>query len=216
MNSQARSMLLRGAQELGVTLSDAAVAALDRYAQLLAEWGAQINLTALHSLEDVVQLHFLDSLALVAKLPETEGLRLVDVGSGAGFPGAVCALLRPTWDVTLVERVQKKAAFLMTLRRTLGLGKIKVVAADVSREGGKFDVAVSRAAFPPATWLQVAMPLVEDGRIYAMVAPGDAPATPAGFRLTESLEYSIGGRTRLILGWQRDVPRGTLSPVMTG
>ena len=121
-------LLIEQAARLDVPIDATILAKLGRYQALLAEWGDKINLTALRDPTDVAVRHFLDSLALVRELPTPEELAqlglpctLVDVGSGAGFPGALCALCRPALRVTLVERIGKKAAFLQTLRRELGL-----------------------------------------------------------------------------------------------
>ncbi len=104
------AQLRDGAERLGVRLDAAALARLDAYLALLQLWGRKINLTAipLDDVERIATLHFLDSLACVARLPLLSDLpqpTLIDVGSGAGFPGVLCALLRPDLRVTLVERV---------------------------------------------------------------------------------------------------------------
>lgn len=88
MEQAAEIILKQGASALGLPLSPDLVQRFATYARLLHEWNSKINLTSLHAGEDVVRFHFLDSLTLVASLPERPA-SLVDVGTGAGFPGMI-------------------------------------------------------------------------------------------------------------------------------
>jgi 16S rRNA (guanine527-N7)-methyltransferase len=139
---------------------------LDRYLELLAFWNQRINLTSVRDPEGIREKHFADSLALVPHVPP-EARTLVDVGSGAGFPGAVVALARPDLAVTLVESNRKKTAFLETIRRELPIPNVTVAAARLEaflpahRRG--FDVAVSRATWDLLEWLALAPDLVRSG-----------------------------------------------------
>jgi len=202
--------LREGADRLGVPLDDEKVAKLERYRALLAEWGRTINLTSLHDPGSVVVRHFLDSLALSAELPPPSALQaasvppaLIDVGSGAGFPGVLCALLRPDLHVTLVERIGKKSAFLLALRRELGL-RYEVVTESAERLAGKefgaFGIATSRAALPVAEWLALASRLVVPaGWVFAMTSTTEplSEATKAepgrkGLTLVRESVYDVG------------------------
>jgi len=206
-----------GAAALGLTLDSQALARLDAYSTLLQQWGQKINLTAI-PLDDPMRIavqHFVDSLACVAQLPPVSALpsrELIDVGSGAGFPGVLCALMRPELRVTLVERVGKKAAFLLTLRRELGLSYLvescdaeRLIAAD---SGQGFGVAVSRAALPPPRWLDLGRRLVAPGGyVLAMMNDREAiPQAPDCSCLAES-KYDIAGSPRRIITWQRRIAR---------
>ena len=201
------ALLRQGAAVLGLSLDAAQRAQFARYAQLLAQWGEKINLTALRDPQQVVVRHFLDSLALVRHLPapvSAAPLRLVDVGSGAGFPGAVCALLRPELQVTLVERISKKAAFLLALRRELGL-RYEVVCADAAQLGERFDLVVSRAALPLPRWLALGSGLLAPGgALLAMTSPSEpVPPPPPGCAQTLDVTYDVGAGPHRLLGWQR-------------
>ncbi len=209
-------LLVREAAKLGLALSDDARARLLRYQGLLAQWGDKINLTALRTPEEVVQRHFLDSLALVRELPSADKLRadelpptLVDVGSGAGFPGVLCALFRPDLRVTLVERVGKKAAFLLTLRRELELS-YEVAAEDVARLSSGFGLAVSRAALPLADWLPCGARLVvKTGWVFAMTTsrePIPNGLFSAELSLCREAAYDVGAGPRLILVFRKRLP----------
>src|SRR5438046_1002884 len=117
MEQAIKSRLSAGASALGVFLDDVTLGRLGRYFDLLLQWNRRINLTAITEPAQVIDRHFLDSLALLALAGETS--TLVDVGAGAGFPGAVLAIARPGLAVTCVESVHKKVAFLQTLRGEL-------------------------------------------------------------------------------------------------
>lgn len=197
-------LLQQGAAQLGLRLEPAVVQQFARYRSLLALWGQKMNLTALHDPQQVVIRHFLDSLALVRRLPKLAELpapTLVDVGSGAGLPGAVCALLRPELQVTLVERVSKKAAFLLTLRRELGL-HYEVCVDDATRLQSQFGVVVSRAALPLGRWLPLARKLARPGgTVLAMTSPSEPlPPPPAGLGVKLDEIYDVGaGPHRLLV-----------------
>lgn len=200
-------MLSRGAARLGFALAADDVARLLRYRDLLAEWGGRMNLTAIRDPQEVLTRHFLDSLALARHLPAAGHpslASLVDVGSGAGFPGAVCALVRPGWRVSLVERTQKKAAFLLALRRELGLS-FEVLGCDVKTLRQEFGAAVARAAFPPSVWLKEGARLVAPGGLLLCMlgAREEDLGAPAGFIAAIDERYDVGAGPRRILGFRR-------------
>lgn len=211
--SDLQARVAQGAKALGLALSVETLTRIAIYDELLRQWGSKMNLTAI-PLDDPARIathHFLDSLACVARLPEASALprpTLVDVGSGAGFPGALCALLRPDLQVTLVERVGKKAAFLQTLRRELGLSfgvescdAERLIADDPSQ---RFGIAVSRAALPPPQWLALGLRLVAPGG-YVLAMTGAAEPTPAadGGELLAEETYDVGAGAKRLLTWQR-------------
>jgi 16S rRNA (guanine527-N7)-methyltransferase len=106
--------LRAGVADLKLTLSEPQFEALLIYAQLLLKWNAVYNLTALRDPMDVVDLHLLDCLTLMPALSAYDAassVHLLDVGSGAGLPAAVIAILRPTWQVVAIDAVEKKIAF---------------------------------------------------------------------------------------------------------
>jgi 16S rRNA (guanine527-N7)-methyltransferase len=209
-----RDLLLSGALALGLPISEGVLAQLVRYQALLAEWGERINLTALRDPKDVIVRHFLDSLALVRALPASAELHaaghddraaasLVDVGSGAGFPGVLCALLRPELRVTLVERIGKKAAFLLALRRELGL-RYEVVAESAERLPNRYAIAVSRAALPLPDWIPFAARLVApSGWIFAMTTPHEPIPSANDVTPYTDITYDVGAGAHRILGFRR-------------
>lgn len=206
-----------GSTALGLTLSVETLAKMGIYAELLRQWGAKMNLTAI-PLDDPARIathHFLDCLACVARLPPAPALphrTLIDVGSGAGFPGALCALLRPDLQVTLVERVGKKAAFLQTLRRELGLSFV-VESCDADRLIAEspdqgFGIAVSRAALPPPLWLPLGLRLVAPGGyVFAMTGAAEPTPMSAQAALIASETYEVGAGAKRLLTWQKQSAR---------
>jgi 16S rRNA (guanine527-N7)-methyltransferase len=125
-----------------VELAPEQVELLEGHYRLLELWNRRLNLSAITGLEDSVERHYCESLFLGAHLPPGP-LSIVDIGSGAGFPGFPVAVLRPECSVTLIESQQRKSVFLREASR--GLQNVRVVAkrAEDVREG--FDVAISRA-----------------------------------------------------------------------
>ena len=170
------------ARTLGLgELDPAALPGFERYLARLLEWNQRINLTAVTDPDEVVRKHFADCLALVPHVPH--GATLVDLGSGAGFPGAVVALARPDLEVTLVEPSHKRAAFLRVLVRELPLPRTVVRAetyeAAVAAVRGRFDAAVSRATWDLPDWLERGRALVRPGGLVLGMEGAATHALPA-------------------------------------
>ena len=125
-----------------VELSAGQIAVLEAHFELLVRWNKTVNLTTITSLEEAVERHYCESLFLGAHLP-AGNLRVVDVGSGAGFPGFPVAILRPDCTVALVESHQRKAVFLREASRKIG--NIRVIAKRAEEVEGEFDHLISRA-----------------------------------------------------------------------
>jgi 16S rRNA (guanine527-N7)-methyltransferase len=130
-------------------LTDAQAEALESHYDLLVLWNRTLNLTAIRDLPGVIERHYCESLFLATHLPAGP-LRIVDVGSGAGFPGLPVAVYRPDCMITLLESHQRKAVFLMEAAR--GLSNVRVlacraeqVAEQVNEKNETFDLAISRA-----------------------------------------------------------------------
>lgn len=139
-----------GAAELGLVLTAGQADALERYAALLVRWNAVHNLTSIDAAPTILSHHLLDSLAILPPISaifgQKKALRVLDVGSGGGLPGIPLAIARPDWQVTLVDKVQKKVAFLTQAKVELGLRNLTCVHARVEKlEGAPFDLVVSRA-----------------------------------------------------------------------
>ncbi|MFO1218592.1 MAG: 16S rRNA (guanine(527)-N(7))-methyltransferase RsmG [Burkholderiaceae bacterium] len=150
--SEWRERLRAGAQTIGVTdLTTEQVDRLAHYAGLLMAWARVFNLTGLRDADGVLSHHVLDCLAIVPAIDRWAAgrpLRILDVGSGAGLPGVVLAVVRPGWRICTVDAVAKKVAFVRQAAGELGLGNAIAVhgrVEDVPPGDGGFDLVVSRA-----------------------------------------------------------------------
>ena len=159
-----------GAVAAILPLDEAARARLEGYAALLRRWQPVKNLVAPSTLADLWRRHMADGAQALAAAPDA--LRWLDLGSGAGFPGLVTAILladRPGAEVTLVESNGRKVAFLMTVARELGLpvrvlgDRIESVAERLSGPAGRFDAVSARALAPLAPLLALAAPWLTAG-----------------------------------------------------
>jgi len=149
--------LLAAADTLGVSLDQTLAQELLDYVELLTKWNARINLTGTRNRDELVARHIVDALAVLPHIPP-ETRRLIDVGSGAGIPGAILAMARPELHVTALEPIHKKHAFLATARRELNITNFTPVAQrDESfrqlPDFSPFDVAISRATWSLDQWL---------------------------------------------------------------
>ena len=139
-----RELLTREFAPYG-SLNPAQLEQLESHYKLLLRWNAKLNLTRIGSLEKATRLHYCESMLLGQRLP-TGPLRIVDIGSGAGFPGIPIAILRPECDITLVESHKRKSVFLNETVRNLVNAKVVTDRAENLKD--KFDWLVSRAVSP--------------------------------------------------------------------
>lgn len=154
-----------GLEKLGLNLPGERLADLVRYATALDKWRRKINLVARNtSRQDLVEKHFLDSLTLLPLVAAGDTpVHLLDVGSGAGFPGLVLAAADPVLQVTLVEPRQKRVSFLGHVIRELGLGNVRILDRRLEECGfrqGQFTHVTSRAVAAPEVFLEMVGPLV--------------------------------------------------------
>lgn len=160
--------LLEGARTLGIELTDEQAVRLVTHLDLLDEWGARMNLTAIRDRPAQLTKHLLDSLSV---RPYLRGMRVADVGSGAGFPGIPLAIVEPGRHFVLIESTGKKCRFMEHVRDTLGLANVEVVQsrAEDYEPGERFDTVLARAVGPVADLVKAAGRLVAGGgRLLAM------------------------------------------------
>jgi 16S rRNA (guanine527-N7)-methyltransferase len=162
---------------LGFELGAQQIEQFDIYARELVDWNQRFNLTSITDCEQIRVRHFLDSLSCWMALRQAPPVRLIDVGTGAGFPGLALKILRPEMQLTLVESTAKKASFLEHIVQVLSLSQVSVLAQraedvgqDASQRGG-YDWAVARAVAPMAVLAEYMLPLVSiGGRVLAQKA----------------------------------------------
>ncbi len=163
--------LQRDAAELGLALPEAAFVALIAYLALLRKWNAVYNLTAVRDPAQMRTQHLVDCLAVVAPLRRqadpASALRLLDVGSGGGLPGVVLAVVEPAWQVTCVDTVGKKAAFIRQAAGELGLRNLHAAHARVEAlPGPPFDVITSRAFASLPDFVRLTRSLLAPGGVW--------------------------------------------------
>jgi 16S rRNA (guanine527-N7)-methyltransferase len=136
-----------GARQLGIELTGQQIERLLAYGALILKWNKVYNLTALRDPASVLTHHLLDSLSIITPLARERegGAKLLDVGAGAGLPGVVIAILRADYDVTCVDAVAKKTAFIQQVASELGMPNLRGLHARVESVAGSFDVVSSRA-----------------------------------------------------------------------
>jgi len=168
-----RRLLISGARLVGVALDASKVEAFERFLGELIKWNQRMNLTALGEERSIIVRHFLDSLTLVRYLPRAASL--LDIGSGAGFPGVPLKIARPDLDVVLLEASRQKTHFHKHLIRSLNLSGIRSVWGRSDQGevrtilGNRFDVVVSRAVSPLEVFLKEAIHFIHaQGMIIGM------------------------------------------------
>lgn len=158
-----RALLLEGLKELDINCTPAQVQAFMTYLSELKKWNKFFNLTSLKSDEDIIIKHFLDSLLYLKAMPEGE-LSVLDVGSGAGFPGIPLKLVRPELMMYLLEPTGKKANFLSHMVKLLGLNNTEVAGKRVEAlEAMEVDLAVTRALFDIKDFCKKLAPVLKRG-----------------------------------------------------
>ncbi len=200
-------ILEEGLNRLGLKLNPSAIESLCHYFTELTKWSRKMNLIAPAPAQQILESHFLDSLTLLPFLTATElPKKLLDVGSGAGFPGLVLKTVLPELSVTLIEPRQKRVSFLKHIIRTLGLKDITVLAIRLEKAKPPtelpelFPLITSRAFTSTGEFLDLVEPLCQaDGKVICMKGPKapeeieswrqQNPVSP--FSLTEIQQFTL-------------------------
>ncbi|MCR5825519.1 MAG: 16S rRNA (guanine(527)-N(7))-methyltransferase RsmG [Oscillospiraceae bacterium] len=188
-----QELLRAGLRALG--LDEAKAEPLEAYARLVLERNRVMNLTAITDEADFARLHLLDSAALLG-VADFGGARVVDVGTGAGFPGVPLRILREDFDLTLLDSTAKRVAFLAESCRALGLRRVDCVCARAedfaADERERYDIAVSRAVAAMPVLCELCLPLVRvGGRFLAMKSARSDDELAAAAHAIETLGGAV-------------------------
>lgn len=156
-------------KELGVILTEKQVEQFLTYYEMLVDWNEMMNLTAITEYEEVMKKHFVDSLSLIKAYDVTQSKTVIDVGTGAGFPGLALKIAYPDMKVTLLDSLNKRIQFLDAVISKLGLKDMETIhgrAEDFAKPDKlreKFDLCVSRAVANLSTLSEYCLPFVKTG-----------------------------------------------------
>ncbi|MBR2278928.1 MAG: 16S rRNA (guanine(527)-N(7))-methyltransferase RsmG [Eubacterium sp.] len=174
-----KDLLKRYADGIGVPLDDVALNRFDIYAKLLVETNKVMNLTGIIEPDEIVVKHFIDSLELLKYADIPQGAKVIDVGTGAGFPGVPLLIARPDLQVTLLDSLKKRLGFLENVldERDLNAQLIHMRAEDGGQDSSlreTFDIATARAVAPMNVLSEYLLPFVKiGGSMYALKGTGE-------------------------------------------
>lgn len=192
MSTSPESRLRAGVEKLSLSLPEGAMDRLLAYLALLVKWNGAYNLTAIRDPEQMVIKHLLDSLSIA---PYVQGGSLIDVGTGAGLPGLVLAIVKPELDVTLLDSNGKKVRFLRQVIADLKIGNASAVQTRVEEFDRQFDLVSSRAFATLADMVNGSRQLLaENGEFLAMkgVHPTEEiAALPEGFSVRDVVPLTV-------------------------
>jgi 16S rRNA (guanine527-N7)-methyltransferase len=206
MTDEINSIIAQGAKELNIELPPEAEAAFRVFYDLLETRGQNVNLTTVSGMEDVARLHFLDSLALL-NAATFKKASVIDIGSGAGFPGVPLKIAESSMELTLLDATGKRVSFLTELCATLGIDAIciKARAEEAARRAEireSYDVALSRAVARLNALCELCLPFVRVGGLFIAMKGGDCAseveesknaASSLGAKFQDIYNYTIPG-----------------------
>ncbi|QWD96629.1 16S rRNA (guanine(527)-N(7))-methyltransferase RsmG [Polynucleobacter sp. MG-6-Vaara-E2] len=171
-------LLALGIEDLGLKLSSTNIADLELFLQEMGRWNQVHNLTAIEGEKDSIRLHLIDSIAVLPVLRQFlkgPSPKIADLGSGGGLPAIPIAIVQPEWQLSLIEAIRKKTAFLQHVRGKLKLKNIEVLCERVEdaavQQPAQFDAVISRAFTNLARFLDLSLPFLKpDGLVFAMKA----------------------------------------------
>lgn len=209
------SLLISDAEKLGITLTDEQLKRFDLLSELLVEQNKTMNLTAITDPDGIAIKHFADSISVLAACEIPQGARIMDIGTGAGFPGIPLLIMRPDIDLTMVDSTAKKLKYVENTVNELGL--IATTLHTRAEEAGqskeyreKFDIVCSRAVAALNVLCEYCLPFVKVGGIFVAmkgakaqeeIADAKAAIKLLGGKIIDEKSFSLsdGGERTLVV-----------------
>ena len=163
-----RDALKEAAEKFGLELSNAQLFRFERFFLMVLDWNQRINLTAITDPKEFAIKHIVDSLSIIRAEPDLDGRRIIDVGTGAGFPGIPLKIFCPSLKLTLLDSLNKRINFLSAAIEALGLKEVECVHARAEEAGhsrlrGSFDIVLSRAVARLNVLTEYCLPFADMG-----------------------------------------------------
>ncbi len=186
-------------ETLGVSLTDKQKRQFETYFEVLLEWNERMNLTSLTTKEDVYMKHFLDSLHMISLIDLKDQL-VLDVGSGAGFPGMPLKIAFPDLKLTIVDALKKRIVFLETLCEKLGL-KVELMHGRIEEHGLKnhYDIVTARAVAPLRILSELCLPFIAVGGCFIAYK---STRTACELQASENALKKLGGKLDTVLSYE--------------
>jgi 16S rRNA (guanine527-N7)-methyltransferase len=190
-------LLIEGAKIYGIELNNTQVKQFMKYKELLKEWNEKINLTAITDDEGIIKKHFIDSISILNSGVIKDNISVIDVGTGAGFPGIPIKIIMPSVRVVLLDSLNKRINFLNTVISELGLSGIEAVhgrAEDFARKDKfreSFDIATARAVANLAVLSEYCIPYVKVGGYFVALK---GPAAQEELSESKNAIGTLGGK----------------------
>ena len=169
------NILIDGAQKMGISIHKEQIKKFSRFLELLVQWNQKINLTSLKTPQEIIIKHFLDSIScikVINKYIDTEGVSVIDVGAGAGFPGIPIKIICPSIKLSLLEARKKKTIFLEKIIGEMNFQQVEILNGRAENFGKganhreKYDIAISRAVARLNVLSEYCLPLVRVGGLF--------------------------------------------------
>lgn len=206
MNEYSTTSFEKGLEQLGISLEEHQIRQFLEYYEILVEWNKVMNLTGITEYEEVIAKHFLDSLALVKVCDLSGHKQVIDIGTGAGFPGIPLKIAFPELEIVLLDSLNKRIKFLNEVIEKLGLKNIRTIhgrAEDFARRKEyreNFDLCVSRAVANMSTLSEYCLPYVacggkfipyKSGKIDEEVTKAQKAVKILGGKISETVKFQL-------------------------